>query len=109
MKQQSLFTPKMRVYYEPNSIAFSWSDGITERQARSLARILDKSAVDITVRIANELSILAFRVLVKEGVIDHHRIIFHINNREYKVNTDGRFVEDIPVVSIMDDLFSRML
>ena len=99
---------KLYVHYDPLSDN-AWNDGDTERRAREWARAIKTSATDIHITTANELSTFAFRVLVKEKVLDHKQLVFIHNGIEYTVNKDGRFTHcDIPP-SVVDSLLMRLV
>ena len=99
---------KLYVHYDPLSDN-AWNDGDTDRRAREWARAIKTAATDIHINTSNELSTLAFRVLVKENVLDHKQLVFIHNDIEYTVNKDGRFTNYNIPICIHNDLLMRLL
>jgi hypothetical protein len=100
--------PKLHVHYEPHSNN-AWNDGDIERRTHEWARALKNAAADITIRVANELPITCFRMLVKEKIIDHDNIVFVFNETKHFVNADGRFTTHVGLPPSTEESFLMRL
>lgn len=100
---------KLFVRYESNGLCLP--DERVEAYVSGYATLLKQpqETPPMIISVANELTFLAFRALIKEKKIKHTDICFVVNNVELHPNKDGR-LENYPAeFCISENFLMRML
>lgn len=99
---------KLFVHYDSAGICLP--DVRVESFVSGYANLLQqKQDTPMVIRVANELTVLAFRALIKEKRINHLDICFVVNNVELYTNKDGRLETYPTELCISENLLMRML
>lgn len=104
--------PKLYVVYDPANPYSAACDNYIQTWVDHYIDNLNRNLVGSDFRhiTGQELIVLAFRVAVKEGKIDHERIVIVVGEKNYCLDKDGRYKGDAPrMASVMDDLLGRLL
>jgi len=98
---------KLFVRYEDSGICLP--DSKVEAFVSGYATLLQNPHFRDVISVANELTILAFRTLIKEKKIAHTDICFVVNNTEFYTNKDGRLETYPSELCVSEKLLDRIM
>jgi hypothetical protein len=102
--------PIIKLFVHFNDEGTCLPDSKVEAFTSGYATLLkEKQEVPIVINVANELTILAFRTLIKEKKIAHTDICFVVNNVELYANKDGRLETYPPEFCVSEKLLDRIM